>query len=69
VQLLAIGRFPQISAVFGRLSEKQSAALFASTDERFELGLAAILDRFDRPRPRAGPLAEPVGEPTALREG
>ena len=50
-QLLATGRFPQISALFGRLSEKQSQALFASTteDDRFELGLAAILDRFDPP--------------------
>jgi hypothetical protein len=48
-QLLSTGRFPQMSAMFGGLSEKQSAALFASAseDERFALGLAAILDRFD----------------------
>jgi AcrR family transcriptional regulator len=59
-QLLATGRFPQVSALFGGLSPKQSADLFASTseDERFEQGLAAILDRFDpgakprRPRKR-----------------
>lgn len=51
-QLLATGRFPQISALFGSRFGKQSAALFASTTEndRFELGLAAILDRFDPAR-------------------
>ena len=49
VQLLATGRFPHISALFDGLSDKQSAALVTSTteDERFELGLTAILDRFD----------------------
>ena len=48
-QLLATGRFPHISALFDGLSDKQSAALVTSTteDERFELGLTAILDRFD----------------------
>lgn len=48
-QLLATGRFPQTAAVLGDLSERQSAALFASTtdDERFEMSLAAVLDRFD----------------------
>jgi AcrR family transcriptional regulator len=48
-QLLATGRFPLVSALFGGLSARQSAALFApaGADERFELGLAAILDRFD----------------------
>jgi AcrR family transcriptional regulator len=48
--LLATGRFPHVSALFGGLSAKQSAALFApaGADERFELGLTAILDRFDR---------------------
>lgn len=48
-QLLANGRFPQISALFGGLSEKQSEALLGATTEaeRFELGLTAILDRFD----------------------
>jgi Tetracyclin repressor-like, C-terminal domain len=48
-QLLATGGFPQVSALFGGLSAKQSAALFApaGADERFEVGLAAILDRFD----------------------
>ena len=49
-QLLATGSFPQTSALFAGLSEKHSAALFASAsaDERFELALAAILDRFGR---------------------
>ena len=48
-QLLATGRFPQVSALFHGLSVKQSAALLTSTteDDRFELGLTAILDRFD----------------------
>jgi AcrR family transcriptional regulator len=48
-QMLATGRFPHISALFEGRSEKQSSALFTSTteDDRFELGLAAILDRFD----------------------
>jgi AcrR family transcriptional regulator len=57
-QLLATGRFPQVAALFGDLSEKQSAALFASTteDERFEICLTAILDRFDRAAARRRPL-------------
>jgi AcrR family transcriptional regulator len=48
-QLLATGEYPQVSALFGGLSAKQSAALFApaGADARFELGLTAILDRFD----------------------
>jgi AcrR family transcriptional regulator len=48
-QLLATGRFPHVSALFGGLSVKQSAALLTSTTDhdRFELGLTAILDRFD----------------------
>ena len=52
-QLLATGRFPHVSALFGGLSDKQSAALFTSTteDKRFDLGLTAILDSFD---PAAG---------------
>jgi AcrR family transcriptional regulator len=53
-QLLATGRFPRTAALFGDLSEKQSAALFASTteDERFEMSLTAILDGVD---PAAAP--------------
>lgn len=48
-QMLATGRFPQTAAVFGDLSETKLASLFASTteDERFEMSLIAILDRFD----------------------
>ena len=48
-QLLATGRFPQTAAVFADLSGRQSAALFASAaaDERFEMSLAAVLDRLD----------------------
>jgi hypothetical protein len=47
--MLATGHFPHISALFEGRSDKQSAALLTSTtdDERFELGLTAILDRFD----------------------
>jgi AcrR family transcriptional regulator len=67
-QLLATGRFPQISAVFGRLSEKQSAALFASTDERFELGLAAILDRFDPPPAPRRPARRTHRAPRGMRD-
>ena len=53
-QLLATGRFPHVSALFDGLSDKQTTALFTSTteDERFELGLTAILDRFDAPAAR-----------------
>jgi len=48
-QMLATGRFPHILALFEGRSDRQSAALLTSTtdDERFELGLTAILDRFD----------------------
>ena len=55
-QMLATGRFPHMSALFEGRSDKQSAALFTSTteDERFELGLAAILDRFEPAQPRTG---------------
>ena len=65
--MLATGRFPHISALFEGRSEKQSAALFTSTteDDRFELGLAAILDRFD-PRVR-GPV-EAKTMPSGNRE-
>lgn len=53
-QQLATGHFPQTAALFGGLSAGQSAALFASTtdDERFEVSLTAVLDRFD---PAAAP--------------